>query len=430
MSIGVAAPLLGALGQTSGVIALGYLLRRFNIITYSDTGAIKKFCGRVALPAIFFTEIARIDWGVVDWAILLGMFAAKVAVFVIVAVLLLARAGCSTSVAHCNAVRRRRNKIASGVVGIEGEGGAETEPTPSCDPDLLGTIGLFCIMATKSNDIALGVPVVNAIWPSASSSSSSSDGSGAAPAGPSSGASATPFATYLYLFAPFQLIILNVLGFVMMELNLRRRKDRVAAAARAALGEATPPAEPRACGALRDAITPIPRVVWNVITTPPVLSVLFGLATNVVLTCTGTAMPTVVVDGLEIIGNGYTVTALLSIGFGVFGSLERNVRFTPKQYADGALLLFFKIGALAFATNLTVKLFSAGKPAAEQERAAEFGWLYGMVPVAPTVYIFAEMYEIHADFTAVMYVACNPYYLEVYGIVTTVLHFVGIRLTI
>ena len=55
--------------------------------------------------------------------------------------------------------------------------------------------------------------------------------------------------------------------------------------------------------------------------------------------------------------------------------------------------------------------------AAEQERAAEFGWLYGMIPVAPTVYIFAEMYEIHADFTAVMYVACNPYYLEVYGIV-------------
>ena len=33
---------------------------------------------------------------------------------------------------------------------------------------------------------------------------------------------------------------------------------------------------------------------------------------------------------------------------------------------------------------------------ADQERASEFGWLYGMIPVAPTVYIFAEMYEIHA----------------------------------
>ena len=55
------------------------------------------------------------------------------------------------------------------------------------------------------------------------------------------------------------------------------------------------------------------------------------------------------------------MTALLAIGFGVYGSLERNVRFTSRQYVDGALLLFFKIGALAFVTNRTVNLFSENK---------------------------------------------------------------------
>ena len=170
---------------------------------------------------------------------------------------------------------------------------------------------------------------------------------------------------YLYLFAPFQLIILNVLGFVLMELNLRRRKEResadeerrvadetalaakqqLTAAPHASIDESTallraagsaagdnddtalslaaaPPAAPFRPGAGKlclaefiIAVKPIPRVLWNVITTPPVLSVIFGLATNIGLTVTGGTLPKVVIDGLEIIGNGCVVALMTNVFF-------------------------------------------------------------------------------------------------------------------
>ena len=67
-------------------------------------------------------------------------------------------------------------------------------------------MGIFSIFATKSNDIALGVPLIDAVF---------------------SGANTTKFSNYLFLFAPFQLLVLNVCGFFLLEVG--RIKQEAAA---------------------------------------------------------------------------------------------------------------------------------------------------------------------------------------------------------
>ena len=59
----------------------------------------------------------------------------------------------------------------------------------------MSILGLFCIFTTKSNDFALGVPLIVSLM-------------------------GQKYANYIYLFAPFQLLVLNVLGFVCLELGL------------------------------------------------------------------------------------------------------------------------------------------------------------------------------------------------------------------
>jgi hypothetical protein len=68
-SQGIVGPILVALLQTSLIILLGYLSMVLNIISYVELRGIKKFCGNVALPAIFFVEVSNVNWGTVEFGI-------------------------------------------------------------------------------------------------------------------------------------------------------------------------------------------------------------------------------------------------------------------------------------------------------------------------------------------------------------------------
>jgi predicted permease len=440
----IVVPLLESLAQTGCIILLGYLSVSVNLVGRAELKGIYKFCGKIALPAIFFSEVANIEWGSIHVSILLGMFAAKVVTFLVVAAYVLAR--------------QRWQPRAKGGGYAKG---------------LLSTMGMFCIFATKSNDIALGVPLINAVF------------------------GAQKFSTYLYLFAPFQLLILNVAGFIMLELDRSRKNEaeseggggsnttqpattvatsltssdssssilsedsigpndtaatrantvptgRTASATGLSGNTGIPAAttvggnpSPRSVTykpertltvPLHPANSPphpkrlstcalLPRVLWNVITTPPVLSVILGLITNVVLTFTlsdatkasrDTLLPTPVESGLTIISNGYAVTALFSIGAGMYGCLGRAT-FSRSDIFDGVVLIVFKVLYIAYATNRCVSLLMGLDPNISDQLlsdAADFGWLYGMTPVAPTIYMFAELYGVHQDFMALFSNLC------------------------
>jgi len=380
-----------------------------NIISYVELRGIKKFCGNVALPAIFFVEVSNVNWGTVEFGILGGMFFAKVITFLATAAYVW--------------IRSSWNKN---------------------DHNLLSTLGIFCIFATKSNDIALGVPLIDAAF---------------------SNNHTTKFSNYLYLFAPFQLLILNVTGFIFLELG--RQKTDAAAAAAASVAAAVAGAHNVGSGVLAPmgsptrslssvttttttntttaslerrsysysisptktgvstASTPpppqsvcslLPRILWNVTTTPAVSSVILGLITNIVLYSTlttdeinsrPTLLPTPINAFFGTIGKGYAVTALFSIGAGMHGCFGRT-KFGKKEIVDGIMLIFMKTIFMAFVTNRCISLFMGDHEGTTLfDDSADFGWLYGMIPVAPTVYMFAELYNVHTDFMALFANLCS-----------------------
>ena len=397
----IVGPLLIALVQTSSIIFLGYLCMALGAISYLELTGIKKFCGRIALPAIFFLEVANIDWSTVEFRILLGMFSAKLLVFSVTAIYV-----CMRQAWHSSSTKNQSSS--------DSTTSTTTSSSSSKEGNILSTMGIFCIFATKSNDIALGVPLINAAF---------------------SGPNTTQFSKYLYLFAPFQLLILNVTGFVLLEIGRHRQQEIDEKKQRGTTflrnlstdddTEISSESEQGAARPNTTTTTPsttsvlllLPRVLWNVMTTPPVLSVIMGLITNLALTMflpeavkasRSTLLPSSVNLCLSTVGNGYAVSALFSIGAGMYGCFGRS-KFGTKEILDGIVLIFMKTLFMAFVTNRMIALFMAPYATTQPKffaDSADFGWLYGMTPVAPTVYMFAELYQIHIDFMALFANVC------------------------
>ena len=340
-------PFLLTLAQTAFIILLGYLGHKLEVVSDVELKGVKKFCGAIALPAEFFLSVANVRWGSIDFRILGGLMLGKSIVFCLAAV-------------YCK-IRKMWH-------------------VSSSDEADVSVLGLFCIFTTKSNDFALGVPLIVSLM-------------------------GTKYANYIYLFAPFQLLVLNVLGFVCLELGLENKM----AYSQRENGE-----EARYVGPLALAR----RVLWNVITTPTVMAVLVGAITNAVLTSTHVAygkapseplLPGGINTAIETVANGFAPTALFTIGSGLskwFQSsskekvpgAEGEKTLNGYDILDGTVLLFFKSVVLAISTSKAIDLLTNG----DDPTASDFGLIYGMVPVAPTLYIFANIYGVKERFMAVM----------------------------
>ena len=89
--------------------------------------------------------------------------------------------------------------------------------------------------------------------------------------------------------------------------------------------------------------------------------------------------------------------------YGCFG----RTTFGTKEILDGVVLIFMKTLFQAFVTNRLIAVFMAKYEGTQLfNDSADFGWLYGMTPVAPTVYMFAELYGVHSDFMALFANVC------------------------
>mmetsp|Transcript_1547 Transcript_1547/g.2170 ORF Transcript_1547/g.2170 Transcript_1547/m.2170 type:complete len:1100 (-) Transcript_1547:150-3449(-) len=157
-SNGILVRLVSSAGQTSLIIFLGFVCRSLKIFREPDLKGLNKFLANIALPAEFFFSLATLDWSMVSFPLLFSLCVGKTIVYLLTSI-----------VAYC----------------------------ATHAPDRIGVSGLFAIFTTKSNDIAMGVPIVSAIW------------------GPE-------YASYLYLFSPYQLLVINLIGFVQMEVNIEK----------------------------------------------------------------------------------------------------------------------------------------------------------------------------------------------------------------
>lgn len=131
-----------------------------NIISVTEAKGLNTFVGTFALPATIFMSMVSLDFSSVNWKFLASVLLAKACVFFTVAVITL----------------------------------LVTRPVD------LEKSGLFSVFCTQSNDFALGYPIIAALY----------------------GQSHPGYASYLYLMAPINLVILNPIAFTMMEIGKRR----------------------------------------------------------------------------------------------------------------------------------------------------------------------------------------------------------------
>lgn len=104
-----------------GIILIGYLFGRLNVITETQGKGLGLYISRLALPALLFKSLVELDFDVVNWNFWFAILIAKSALFVVVAFLSL----------------------------------VVTHPMS----DNVGKAGLFAIFVTQSNDLALGLPL-------------------------------------------------------------------------------------------------------------------------------------------------------------------------------------------------------------------------------------------------------------------------------
>lgn len=146
--------LIAVLFECFLIISLGYLSCRFKLIT-NQAKDLNSYLTTFALPMIIFLNIAQMEFHTINLSFLFCMLIAKLLVFISVTVLTITMSY----------------------------------------PMNFGYAGSLSILATQSNDFALGYPLIKSLY----------------------GDSKMEMLNYLSLMAPIQLLILNPLGIAMLE---------------------------------------------------------------------------------------------------------------------------------------------------------------------------------------------------------------------
>lgn len=212
-------------------------------------------------------------------------------------------------------------------------------------PEAVARAGLFSILVTKSNDIAFALPIVAAIFPPA-------------------------YVQLVYLFVPLQLAIINPIGLAMMEWGCAARAKE---------------------GAGKDGGGRLLVVILSTLTSPVMLAVGAGLVVN--LTLRG-RLPQPVAEFIEIGAQAYTATALLIVGAGLSvcsggGGAAEQRPIDGVSALVGASLVFVKV----FVASL-VMYHVVGAMTGYDSDAVSFALVYGCMPPAPTVFVWARQYGV------------------------------------
>ena len=452
-------PLVGALIQCVSLILIGYWCKRSGLFSADDASGLSAFVGRLSLPALLFLSMATLDIEMIDTLLLCTILIVKGIVFLLVVIscrvtdglevrlsltltptliltptpilILTPTLTLTTNLLPNQVVPDETAAARPAPPGAPTAGAeppcrvsfAEPPPPPPGKQSWLSRAGLYAIFATQSNDFALGLPLIQAIW----------------------GSEVT---IMVYLVAPFQLGILNPLAFALMEWGAADAADADADAAAAAVTSSTSsinsatasllPAHACAAAAAAAAAAPrrasrarrVRRVLRKVLRSPLVTSVLVGLAVRLVLWLSGpeAALPSVVKGIFQPLQDAFTATALVTLGL----SLDPKLGLLVHQPTSSACLLFGKVpftplldypdpnpGPQPTDPNLDpnpdpnqvlftplAMLIVGDLLGIESERSRAFSFIYGMLPSAPTVIVFAREYGQPSETLAALQFLC------------------------
>ncbi|TGZ55862.1 hypothetical protein CRM22_010269 [Opisthorchis felineus] len=308
--------LIPALIQCFGVILLGYLAGRYKILSEAEIRGLNSYVTKFALPAVFFKGMVTVDLTGMSWALVGAISLGKATVFFL---------------AFATTLLLNR-----------------TSP--------FGMAAILSMFVSQSNDVALGYPVLKALYPE--------------------------LAIYVYLFAPAQLIILNPIAYLFLEWHQLKQESIDADLKRLADGaDITPPASVNKYRRLL-------QVVWRVALNPLFFMTVIGVIFNFILNHN---IPTYVEGLLRIIAESFAATALFTLGFGMVGKMGR---ITQREVLVLVIILMMKLVILPFINRELVVLLVPSPDVNETLRYSTFGFLYGAIPTAPPVYLFAAQYHV------------------------------------
>jgi len=227
--------------------------------------------------------------------------------------------------------------------------------------EAIARAGLFAILCTASNDIAFSLTIISAIFPA-------------------------QYTRAIYLFVPLQFALLNPVGLMMMEYGSSAMREQQLPQ-RATAGD---------CGfsLLRAGGTKLLLVFLSTLASPVMLATLLGLAANV---CLHGRLPSAIRQFVQLGANAYTPTALLTVGTSlsaVGGSAAGAARLDGISALVGTTLIFVKVFVAAL-----VMYHVCGVLTGYDAQIVSFAFVYGCMPPAPTVYVWARQYGVSAELT-------------------------------
>ena len=318
--------LFPALVQAFLIIFLGYCAGKWRLISPDGINGIARYTGTFALPALLFSEMLVLRFDVVNWRFLGAILLSKSAVFFVVLSLTFA-------------ILRRRSDVAIAVAGVA------------------------AIFATQSNDFALGLPILSAVYNEAYH---------------------PEYIQYIYLLAPISLVILNPVGFFLLEFNRRRQTEDAIA---------TPSSRDNQTG-----LRMVARVVLGAVANPIVFMTLLGLIFN--LAFQGHA-PAWIANVLQSLKSSYGATALFLLGLTMVDRIKASFSFSnlllPSIFILAKLIIMPLVNRnvtdwIIDGSSSSNSSSAANAVADEVEDLSMFGFFYGTFPTAPTVFVIANQY--------------------------------------
>ncbi|XP_070564752.1 lysosomal cholesterol signaling protein-like [Ptychodera flava] len=211
-------------------------------------------------------------------------------------------------------------------------------------PVQLGTAGLYSVFSTQSNDFALGYPIIKALYEETH----------------------PEYINYLYLFAPINLLILNPIAFVFLEINRSRS------------------IEGNQEGFRKVTANVIKRILFN-----PILSFVFiGFIFHFIF---NGKVPLILEDILQVLSDSYNATALFYLGLGLVGKIRQVASFA---LLVPAILIAAKSIILPLLARAIVSAMDAGGSSNATDSLSTYAFIYGTFPTAPTVYVYATLYDV------------------------------------
>ncbi|CAF4073383.1 unnamed protein product [Rotaria sordida] len=293
-----------ALIQCFFIISAGYIAGQLNLLTNAHAIGLSRYISNFALPAIIFKNLVDVQFQSVSWQFLTSVFIGKTIIFFLTMILTFI-------------VERPRN---------------------------FASMGQYAIMATQSNDFPLIYPIIESIYKETH----------------------PDFGRYVYLIAPIQLVILNPIGFFLIEIQKRlddQRKHRNKSWNKFQL---------------------ISIVFRNISRNPIVICTVLGVIFNQIFK---QHLPYIIEYIITPIAQSFTGTALFYLGLTMVGKLNR-------LHAHLVIIVFFLSMMKSIMLPLILRqiVFFLVKSSNDKLNNtidySNLGFLYGTAPTAPSVVFY------------------------------------------